>query len=125
MPAHLRTLDHTVATATLEGGPMTTLEAMASGVPVVIPKGVGIHDELPEVPGVYRYRRGDAEDLIAVLERALDEHATCDREALRGATRPHCVEAWCEATRIGFEDFLSTRSGTSSQHSVVKAGGGR
>ena len=28
---------------------MTTLETLASGIPVVIPSGVGLHDELPEV----------------------------------------------------------------------------
>ena len=102
MPAFFRSLDLYVCTATIEGGPMTTLEALASGVPVVIPRGVGIHDELPDVPGVFRYRRGDAEDLIAVLTRALDEHAACNREVLRAAIHPHSVEAWCEATRATF-----------------------
>jgi hypothetical protein len=106
MPAFFRSLDIFVCTATVEGGPMTTLEAMATGIPVVIPRGVGIHDELPDVPGIFRYRKGDAEDLISVLGRALDEHATCDRETLRGAIRPHSVEAWCEATHATFRDFL-------------------
>ncbi len=106
MPAFFRSLDLYICTATIEGGPMTTLEALASGIPVVIPRGVGIHDELPNVPGIYRYRSGDAGDLLRVLSRALDEHHNSDRAGLRKALSPHSVEAWCEATRTAFHGFL-------------------
>jgi hypothetical protein len=110
MPAFFRSLDVYVCTATIEGGPMTSLEAMASGVPVVIPRSVGLHDELPEVPGIFRYRSGDPADLVAVLGRALEEHGKADREALRAAVAPHSVAAWCEATHRAFTEFLEARS---------------
>jgi glycosyltransferase involved in cell wall biosynthesis len=111
MPGFFQSLDVYVCTATIEGGPMTTLEAMAAGVPVVIPRGVGLHDELPDVPGIFRYRCGDPADRVLVLRRALDEHAAADREALRAAVAPHSVEAWCEATQRAFSEFLQGHSG--------------
>lgn len=104
MPAFYRSLDLFVCTSLVEGGPMTTLEALACGVPVVIPSGVGLHDELPAVPGIYRYPRGNADGLLVALTQALAELGTHDRAALRAATEPHSVEAWCSAN----EDILAT-----------------
>jgi hypothetical protein len=59
LPAFYNSLDLLVCTATLEGIPMPPLEALACGVPVVIPQGVGLLDELPNVIGIWRYAAGD------------------------------------------------------------------
>jgi hypothetical protein len=106
MPTFYQSLDLFVCTSTVEGGPMTTLEALACGVPVVIPSGVGLHDELPDVAGIYRYQKGDYVSLEKAVSSALSELATVDRKALRNATHPHSVEAWCQANEDAFARYL-------------------
>ncbi len=106
MPGFFRALDVYVCTALIEGGPMTTLEALASGIPVVVPQDVGIHPELSDVPGICRYRTGDADDLGRALEEALEMRGKVDREALRAAVGPHSVEAWCEGHLGAFRESL-------------------
>ncbi|MGB5752266.1 MAG: glycosyltransferase, partial [Thermoanaerobaculia bacterium] len=86
MPRFFQSLDVYVSTSLVEGGPMPTLEALATGVPVVIAAGVGLHDELPAVKGIYRYEKGNYEDLRRALESALGEYRDVDREHLREAT---------------------------------------
>jgi glycosyltransferase involved in cell wall biosynthesis len=101
MPAFYQQLDVLVCPSTVEGGPMPVLEALACGVPVVVPRGVGILDELPIVAGIYRYPRGDAAGLLAALDLAAFPEAPVDREALRRVTEPFTVEAWCRAHAEG------------------------
>ncbi len=109
VPQFFQSLDVFVSTSMVEGGPMPTLEALATGVPVVIAAGVGLHDELPAVEGIYRYEKGNYEDLRRALDRALDGYRQVDRKLLRAATSPHDVDNWCEANRRAFEEFLAMR----------------
>ena len=106
LPDFFKSLDVYVSTATIEGGPMTTLEALATGVPVVIPEGVGLHDELPRVDGIHRYRAGDADDLARAVDLALATCAAVDRAALRRAIEPHSVGAWCAGHAQAFSDVF-------------------
>lgn len=106
MPRYFQSLDVYLCTSSVEGGPMTTLEAMATGCPVVIPNDVGIHNEIPDTHGVYRYRRGDYTSMVDALQECLAELGTHDAEAIRDATRPHSVKAWVDGNRRTFEDFL-------------------
>lgn len=107
MPAFYQALDLYVCTATIEGGPMTTLEAMATGCPVIIPDSVGIHPALPsDVPGIYRYKTGDAAALIEAAQTAIADLGNPNGWILRGATAPHSVKAWVDGHRIAFEQFV-------------------
>jgi hypothetical protein len=106
VPKFFQSLDVYLCTSSVEGGPMTTLEALATGCPVVIPRGVGLHDELPETYGIYRYEINNYSDMAQALERALDELGTHNPEALRAATQPHSVTAWVDGNRRAFESFL-------------------
>jgi hypothetical protein len=58
------------------------------------------------VKGIYRYEKGNYEDLRRALESALGEYRDVDREHLREATSPHTVENWCAANRDAFQQFL-------------------
>lgn len=109
MPQFFQSLDIYVSTSVVEGGPMPTLEALATGLPVVIAAGVGLHDELPAVKGIYRYEKGNYEELRRALDQALSEYRDIDRAVLREATSPHTVENWCVANREAFEDLLAHR----------------
>jgi len=84
--------------------PMPPLEALACGVPIVIPQSVGMLDELPELPGIYRYKCGDYDDLRAACQLALSERGTHDREALRQVVAHHTPVNWCAAHVAAFED---------------------
>lgn len=103
LPQFYQGLDVLVCTARVEGGPMPVLEALSCGVPVVIPRAVGILDELPDMAGIYRYRRGDLASLADALEDASFPAQPVDREALRAATAPYTVAAWCEDHAREFE----------------------
>ena len=76
MPKYYHSLDVYVSTSTIEGGPVTVLEALGCGRPVVIGKGVGIESELPHVSGIQRYERGDLVSLIAAVKAALNSPMT-------------------------------------------------
>jgi hypothetical protein len=103
MPRFYQGLDVLVCPSRVEGGPMPVLEALACGVRVVIPQGVGILDELPDALGLHRYPRGDTAGLIAALEAAISQ--PFDREELRAATARYSVQAFCDAHARAFESL--------------------
>jgi hypothetical protein len=72
MPRFYRGLDVFLVTALIEGIPMPPLEALACGVPIVIPHNVGLLDELPDMPGIVRYVPGDYTSMRAAIECALE-----------------------------------------------------
>jgi len=104
MPEFYQGLSVYLCTSMAEGGPMGPLEALSCGVPVVIPHGVGMLDELRDMDGIYRYERGDYETLCEALERAIEGEP--DREALRAVTELYSVEAWVERHREAFERWF-------------------
>ena len=108
MPAFYQGLDILLVTSRVEGGPMPPLEALSCGASVVVPRGVGILDELPDVLGIHRYKRGDAGDLVKALGKAIAARGEVDREALRAATEPYSVEAWCAAHEEAFMALAGT-----------------
>jgi glycosyltransferase involved in cell wall biosynthesis len=86
--AFYQTIDYLVVTATDEGGPMSVLEAIARGVPVIAPAGVGWCDEFPCLG---RYQAGDWASLNAVLTKL---------------TQPPMWEQWAEEHRVLFGQLL-------------------
>jgi glycosyltransferase involved in cell wall biosynthesis len=95
MPRFYQALDVLVVPSRVEGIPMPPLEALACGVRVVIPRNVGILDELGDCAGVYRYPKGDLKGLLKAVEQAAFPDKPVNREALRAVTAPYSVEAWC------------------------------
>jgi hypothetical protein len=106
MPAFYQALDILVVTADVEGIPMPPLEAMACGASIVVPREVGLLDELPDTPGIHRYRRGDESDLARAFGEALELRPDVDTEALRAVTEPYSILAWCEQHRQVFEEVF-------------------
>lgn len=106
MPKFYQSLDVLLCPSRVEGGPLPVLEALACGVRVVVPSGVGIIDELPKVKGIYRYECGDLASLLVALERAADMKEKVDREALRKVVKKHSVDAFVEAHRVGIEQLM-------------------
>lgn len=114
MPDYYRSLDVYLCTATVEGVPMPPLEAMACGVPCVVPRGVGLLDELPSVENIYRYQAGDYESMVAALEKAVDAAMRgpygVNVESLRGVASRFTVERWAQGHVEAFESFLHPRA---------------
>ena len=77
LPEFYRSMDYVLVPATNEGGPMSVLEALASGVPVIA-SDVGWAAEFPHI----HFERGNAASLRGVLQQlraerfALRDHVT-------------------------------------------------
>ncbi len=108
MPSFFQSLDIFVCTSLVEGGPMTTLEALATGCPIVIPDSVGIHPELPNIDGIFKYKKGDKQDLIAKFNQCIDyvSSGDIDRQSLRNATQPNNVMNWAQGNKDIIESML-------------------
>ncbi|QOT70724.1 glycosyltransferase [Sphingobium fuliginis] len=85
LPAFYQSMDYILVPALNEGGPMSVLEALASGVEVIA-SDVGWVSDFPHIP----FKNGDAASLRTVLMRLRDErmklrasveHVTWDRWA--------------------------------------------
>jgi hypothetical protein len=96
MPSFFQSLDILVVTSLIEGVPMPPLEALSCGVSLVIPREVGLLDELPDVLGIHRYERGNSRSLIGALAAAVETRQEVDREALREVTAAYTIDNWCE-----------------------------
>jgi glycosyltransferase involved in cell wall biosynthesis len=95
-------LDLLVCTSLIEGVPYPPLEALACGVPIVIPRGVGLLDDLPDVRGIFRYDVGDTDGLVRALGEAQAlKHP--DRAALRDATESFTLRGWVQGHRAMFD----------------------
>lgn len=95
LPEFYQSLDVFLCTSTNEGGPVTVLEALASGVPVVIPWDVGQCPEYPERAGIRHYRKGDYEDLERALVQVFEESPYLKPEALRAVAEQYPISRWC------------------------------
>jgi hypothetical protein len=112
MPAFFQSLDILVVTSLIEGVPMPPLEALSCGASVVIPREVGLLDELgrtesgEDVLGIHRYERGNARSLIGALAAAVEARGDVDREALRAVTEPYTIENWCQEHERALEALV-------------------
>jgi hypothetical protein len=104
LPKFYQKLDLFICASLIEGVPMPPLEALASGVPIVIPEGVGMLDELPKTPGIHRFKKGDYDSLKAAVAKALQ--TPCDPELLRKAVQDWSVNAWVDDNVEAIESFL-------------------
>lgn len=75
-------IDVLLCPSLFEGVPMPPLEALACGTKIVVPGGVGLIDELPHLPGIYRYECGNLESMAKAVEMAVEDKEV-DQEALR------------------------------------------
>lgn len=98
MPDFYNVIDVHLCTSLVEGIPAPPLEALACGRKIVIPNGVGMLDELPEMAGIRHYRRGDFDDMARALRQALDDDI--DAATLRDVSKPYSVQAWVDSHEV-------------------------
>ena len=104
LPLFYRGLDVFLCTSLVEANPMPPLEALACGIPVVIPRDVGMMDDLPDIEGIYRYEKGDYNSMRAALETACATQVAPD--GLRDAVAPYTPENWAEDHERAFEGLF-------------------
>jgi glycosyltransferase involved in cell wall biosynthesis len=101
-------LDYVLVPALYEGGPMSVLEGLACGVPI-ISSDVGWAPDYPHIP----FENGNAQSLREVLERLVVE-----REELRAAVKDRTWDAWAEAHVQLFDKLLGESAETASAKSA-------
>lgn len=87
LAAFYRSLDYVLVPALIEGGPMSVLEALASGVEVIGAPAVGWITDFPHIP----FERGNPDSLRAVLEDVVAK-----RTALRRSVEGMTWDAWAD-----------------------------
>lgn len=104
-------LDYVLVPALYEGGPMSVLEGLACGVPIIA-SNVGWVDEYPHIP----FETGNSESLRAVLTKVVD-----DRLKLREAVAHRTWSAWGEEHLEMFEK-VARQHGLSGSSKAVGTG---
>lgn len=97
-----------LSTSLIEGIGFGVLEALACGIPVIIPKGVGVYDELPNAENIYRYETGDYDSMLVEIERCIEDldKGALNRESLRSATAKFTMNSWINEHQQAFENLL-------------------
>jgi glycosyltransferase involved in cell wall biosynthesis len=97
-------VDYVLIPATVEGGPMSLLEGLAMGKPVIAPEGVGVVPEFGPTDSIRLYAAGDAEALVRVVTE-------CYREKLRHAelVKDRTWDRWAEGHHDLFLRLLRER----------------
>lgn len=125
MPEFYRSLDAYLCAARIEGVPMPPLEALACGTPVIVPSGVGMIDQLPDIPGIYRYKAGNHKSQIDAIKRAAKYKTKTDRYLLAHAVQEYTVSQWCKDIVGGIENVLGVGSNTYETVAKNDTGGRR
>lgn len=105
LPNFYQSLDLFICASRIEGVPMPPLEVLSCGIPVIIPRNVGMLDDLPDIHGIYRFKAGDYQDLLKVFEYALNDKPA-NLEQLRAAVEGYSRENWKLDHIRAFEKFL-------------------
>jgi glycosyltransferase involved in cell wall biosynthesis len=101
-----QSLNVLVIPSQFEGIPMPPLEALACGIKIVIPRGVGMLDDLPDVDGIYRYECNNAKDFITQTEKAAFSDPV-NRDALREIIlQNYTVRHWAEDHQKMIADYF-------------------
>jgi glycosyltransferase involved in cell wall biosynthesis len=107
LPDFYQGLDYVLIPATVEGGPMSLLEGLGMGKPVLAPEGVGMVPEFPANEHVLRYPAGDAEALVRLVT-ACYERKRAPSRLVEGRT----WDRWAEDHHQLFVRLLGERGVT-------------
>jgi len=114
MHRYYQSVDILIVPSRIEGIPMPPLEALACGTRVVIPTGVGLLDELPDIPGIYRFEAGDYQSMRQAVVTAVQDEREIAPESLRAVVREYTPIAWCESHLMALGDRVKLSPVTAS-----------
>lgn len=105
MPGFYQSLDLYICASRIEGVPMPPLEVLACGVPVIIPRRVGMLDDLPDIEGIYRFEPGNYDSLRKAFDKATRAKPP-KPDSLRAAVEQYSAVNWADDHIAAFEKFL-------------------
>ena len=111
-------IDVYLCTSTIEGVCYPPLEALACGKKVVVPRGVGVLDDIPDAPGIERYPAGDFNEMIKAIDRVIETKA--DPADLRETTAAFTIENWAERHAEVFVEYEAAVTKTSSKKRAAR-----
>jgi hypothetical protein len=97
-------LDYVLIPATVEGGPMSVLEGLAMGKPLIAPATVGLIPEFADSPHVRRYPTGDSDALVRLVTECYEEKLERNR-----LVQDRTWDRWAEAHHRLFVELLHRR----------------
>lgn len=104
LPEFYQGLDLFLCTATIEGIPLPPLEALACGIPCVLPRGVGLLDELPDAQNIARYEAGNYDQMEAAIRYALTQPVNVP--SLTAIAARYTARAWADDIRGAVESLI-------------------
>jgi len=93
-----------VSTSTIEGTGHGPMQALACGVPTVIPMGVGVFDEL-EGMGIHRYEAGNLDQLVLAVEDAMMD--STPPEDIRECVTKYTHAAWLRTNEAAVVQLMA------------------
>jgi hypothetical protein len=104
LPDFYQRLDYVLIPATVEGGPMSLLEGLGMGKPIIAPDDVGMIPEFENSEHIRCYPTGDVEALVKVVRECYEEKA-----ARRRLVQDRSWDRWAEAHHHLFQQLLQSR----------------
>jgi hypothetical protein len=98
-------IDYVLIPATVEGGPMSLLEGLAMGKPILAPENVGMIPEFTGTEHLRRYRAGDAESLVTLVTACYEEKLQRTR-----LVQDRTWDSWAQAHHHLFMQLLRAHS---------------
>lgn len=100
-------LDVYLLPSSIEGIGYGVLEALACGIKVVVPEGVGVIDELPDTPGIYRFKARNYPSMEKALQEAIGGRV--DPEGLRAVTERFTEDAWVQDHLVALDEVQEVK----------------
>lgn len=99
LSAFLRSLDYVLITSNAEGGPMSLIEGLASGIPVIIPKGVGLSSHFDD--GLHTFEKNNFDDLLNLLNKLWQQKKNLSNQVI-----DYSMENWAQKNHGLFINLL-------------------
>ena len=107
LPRFYQSLDVYLLARQGQSASTSVWQALACGVPVVIPRGVpAMSENLPSMSGIYWYDMGDFDEMVEQIQCCLDERGRHDREWMRSWTKEQTIEKFCAEHERVFEEHF-------------------
>ncbi len=104
LPEFYQGLDLFLCTGLIEGIPLPPLEALACGIPCVIPRGVGLLDELPDAQNIARYEAGNYEQMESAIRYLLTQPVNVP--SLTAIAARYTARSWADDIRTAIEGLI-------------------
>jgi len=105
MPKYYNFIDILLCPSLEEGIPGPVIEALACDTKLLVPENVGICSQLPEMPGLRHYIRGDSQDMLKVLKQVIADEP--QPGSLRDVVEQnYTIKHWTDSHAMAMEALI-------------------